>query len=178
MYELDNILRQEYLDMHLPYRINSMLSPDLITHRRSTRISSDMIESCYKDSLILEPSFEVSILFGRALLQFLGIGLDPRSGDLASHSPRPTDLTVKSIYPDRDFVQLDDELVVPNRTNFCTIIKIANKSVAHMTSTLSNADEHGQLEKARLTICQLMLKHVPDINKKNIWWYDQVERFR
>lgn len=178
MYQLDNILRQEYLDRHLPYRINSMLSPDLITHRRNTGISSEMIESCYKDSLVLEPSFEISIVFGRALLQFLGISIDPKSGDLARHSPRSNDLTIKSIYLDRDFVQLDDELVVPNRTNLCTIIKIANKSVAHLTSTLSNADEHGQLEKARLTIYQLMLKHIPDINRKNIWWYDQVGRLR
>ena len=155
-----------------------MLSPDLITHRRGTAKSHEMIESCYSDSLVLEPAFEISIVFGRALLQFLGIGLDPKSEDLYRHSPRPNDLTIKSIYPHKDFVSLGDDLILPSRTNLCTIIKIANKSVAHLTSTQSNEGEHGQLEIARMTIYKLMLKHVPDINKQKIWWYDQVERLR
>lgn len=176
MYILDDILRQEYLYKHLPYRINSMLAPDLITFRRSTRISSEMKESCYKDSLVLEPAFEISIIFGRVLLQFLGIGFDYKANDLYRHTPKKNDLTLKSIYPDLDYVSLDDELIVRNRASLCTIIKVANKSVAHLTSTLSNSDEHGQLEPARMTIYKLMVKHVPDINMNGIWWYQQVEK--
>lgn len=80
--KLDNSLRQEYLDKHLPYRINSMLSPDLITHRRNQGISAEMRVKCYEDSLVLEPSFEISIIFGRSLLNFLGITLDFRTNDL------------------------------------------------------------------------------------------------
>lgn len=178
MYKLDNKLRQEYLDKHLPYRINSMLAPDLINHRRGTAISREMRKGCYEDSLVLEPSFEISIVFGRSLLQFLGIGLDPKSENLCRYSARTTDVTIKSIYPDKDFVSLDDDLIRPGQTNLCTIIKVANKSVAHLTSTQSNDGEHGQLETARMTIYKLMLKHLPDINKHGIWWYDQVERFR
>jgi len=178
MYKLDDKLRQEYLDKHLPYRINSMLSPDLITHRRGTAISNEMRESCYKDSVVLEPAFEISIVFGRALLQFLGVGLDAKSGGLCNHSARPNDLTIKSIYPDKDFVSLDDELIIPNRNSLSTIIKVANKSVAHLTSIQSNEGEHGQLETARMTIYRLMLKYVPDINKEGIWWYTQVESAR
>jgi hypothetical protein len=132
MYKLDDILRQQYLDRHLPYRINSMLSPDLITHRRETSISQEMRQSCYQDSLVLEPSFEISIVFGRSLLQFLGIGLDPKSDNLCKYSARTTDVTIKSIYPEKDFVSLDDDLIVSSRTNLCTIIKVANKSVAHL----------------------------------------------
>jgi len=138
MYKIDQTLRQEYLDKHLPYRVNSMLSTDLIAHRRGTKISKGIKELCYKDSLVLEPAFEISIIFGRALLQFLGIGLDAKANDLTNYQPRQTDLTIKSIYPNKDFVQLDEELVISNRASLCTIIKVANKSVAHLTSTLSN----------------------------------------
>lgn len=178
MFNLSKIERQEYLDKHLPHRLNSMLSPDLITFRRSTNISNEMRESCYKDSLVLEPTFEISIIFARALLQFLGIGFDPRSNELITYSPRLTDLTLKSIYPDRDFVSLDDPLIIPMRPNLCTIIKVANKSVAHLTSSLSNANEHELLPEARITTYRLMLKYVPDINKSRIWWHEQVENVR
>jgi hypothetical protein len=175
MFKIDENLRQEYLDKHLPYRINSMLSPDLITHRRGTRISNEMIESCYMDSLVLEPSFEISIVFGRALLNFLGIGYDPKTDSLMRHQVRPNDLTIKSIYPDRDFCSLDDEIVVGNQRGLCIIIKVANKSVAHLTSSLSSAEEHEQLQQARMTIYRLMLKYIPDINKTKIWWHEQVK---
>jgi len=171
---LDSNLRQEYLDKHLPYRINSMLSPDLITHRRGTNISQEMKRNCYSDSLVLEPAFEISIIFARTLLNFLGITYDPKVMDLKKYDAKGDDLTITDIYPDKGSCPLDDELVLANKESLCVIIKVANKSVAHLTSTLSNAEEHGQLEKARHTIYQLMLKYVPDINKGGIWWYQQV----
>ena len=179
--KLDETLRQEYLDKHLPYRINSMLSPDLITHRRNSNISNEMKSKCYQDSLVLEPAFEISIVFGRTLLNFLGIGYDYKMKALKRQQPKGDDLTILDIYPNGGFCPLDDQLIIDNKECLCTLIKVANKSVAHLTSTLSNEEEHNQLGPARFAIYKLILKYVPDINKVGsvnkigIWWYEQVD---
>jgi hypothetical protein len=153
-----------------------MLSPDLIAFRRGTKISNEMRSDCYSDSLVLEPAFEISIIFGRSLLNFLGITYDNKAKELKRFQPKKDDLTIKDIYPEQDFCPLDDDLILENKDALGTIMKIANKSVAHLTSTLSNENEHAQLEKARLTIYGLILKYVPDINKTGIWWHQQVSR--
>src|ERR1700733_6670709 len=124
-----------YVNKHLPYRINSLLAPDLITHRRNTNISSELKEKCYQDSLVLEPAFEISIIFGRSLLHFLGITYDSKTKDLK----RPAkyyedDVSINNLFPGRSFCPIDDEIVVKNKKALCLIIKIANKSVAHLTT--------------------------------------------
>lgn len=157
-----------------------MLSPDLIEYRKGTQISSEIKKRRYEDSLVLEPAFEISIVFGRSLLHFLGITYDSKNKDLARRHPKGDDLTIRDVYPEKDFCPLDDQLILENKECLCTIIKVANKSVAHLTSTLSNENEHRQLATARSTIYRLMLKYVPDINKEpgdnkvGIWWYQQV----
>jgi len=172
--EIDDKQKQEYLDKHLPYRLNSLLAPDLITFRRTLNISQELKLKCYQDSLVLEPAFEISIIFGRSLLNFLGITYDSKSKKLIKYSPKSDDISLINIYPERDFCPLTEDLIVENYESLCTIIKLANKSVAHLTSTESNANEHSLLENARKTIYKLTLKYVPDINKKGIWWHEQV----
>lgn len=164
----------DYINKHLPYRINSMLSPDLIAHRRGSTIPNEIKIKCYQDSLVLEPAFEISIIFGRALLHFLGIDYDRRTSDLKVFNPRKDDVTIQNLFPNRPFCPLNDNLVVQFKTALCLIIKIANKSVAHLTTVVSNDQEHQQLEVARKTIYRLILKYVPEINKNNIWWFTQV----
>lgn len=174
MFQISDHLKKEYLEKHLPYRINSMLSPDLMTFRRGTNISNDMKVKCYQDSLVLEPAFEVSIIFARSLLNFLGITYDPKTNSLKIHTPKGDDLTIKSIYPEKDFCPLNDSIVVANNESLRVIIKLANKSVAHLTATLSNENEHKLLVDARFAVYRLMLKYIPDLNKNGIWWYTQV----
>ena len=166
--------QSDYLNKHLPYRINCMLAPDLITHRRNTDISNEIKVWCYQDSLVLEPAFEISIIFGRALLHFLGIDYDRTTLDLKVFRPKPDDVTIESLFPCRPFCPLNDTLVIRYKTALCLIIRIANKSVAHLTTVVSNDQEHRQLEDAREIIYKLVLKYVPEINKSNIWWYTQV----
>lgn len=166
--------QSDYLNIHLPYRINSLLAPDLITHRRNTDIPNEIKVRCYQDSLVLEPAFEISIIFGRALLHFLGIDYDRTVSDLKVFKPKSDDLTIQSLFPGRPFCALNDTLVIQHKNALCLIIRIANKSVAHLTTVVSNDQEHRQLEDARKTIYQLILKYVPEINKNKIWWYNQV----
>ena len=166
--------QSDYLNKHLPYRINSLLAPDLITHRRNTDIPEEFKVRCYQDSLVLEPAFEISIIFGRALLHFLGIDYDRTSEDLKVFKPKPDDVTIQTLFLNRPFCPLDDEMVIQHKNALCLIIKIANKSVAHLTTIVSNEQEHRQLEDARKTIYLLVLKYIPEINKNKIWWYTQV----
>lgn len=180
--KLNEQTRQDYLDRHLPYRINSLLSYDLIIHRRKQKNHT----KCYEDGLVLEPAFEISIIFGRALLNFLGITYDWKTSKLKRHSPKEDDISIIDIYPGSDFCPLDEELITQNHDSLCTIIKLSNKSVAHLTSTESTPNELQQLQTARQTIYKLILKYVPDINKIGkgegierkigIWWYEQVEQ--
>ncbi|MCA6468896.1 MAG: hypothetical protein IM591_00715 [Chitinophagaceae bacterium] len=178
---MDEAIRQEYLNKHLPYRINSMLSPDLIEHRRNNCISEELKNRCFSDSLILEPTFEISIIFGRSLLNFLEIGNDKQNNKLIKYNSQHDDITIKSLYPNISSNPIDDEIVTQFYSNFCTIIKIANKSVAHLSSKESSPGEHALLRDARIGIYRLILKYVPDINKNSaynktgIWWYEQVE---
>ncbi len=167
--------KDDYLNEHLPYRINFLLAPDLITHRRNTTHSNELKVKCYQDSLVLEPTFEISIIFGRALLQFLGITYNVRESKLGVYSPKPDDITIKSLFPERQFCPLDDEIIIQNQAELCTIIKIANKSVAHLTTVFSSGEEQQHLSNARMTIYKLILKYIPEINKQKIWWYTQVE---
>jgi len=165
-----------YLDKHLPHRLNSLLAIDLITYRRSTSISEEMKVKCYQDSLILEPAFEISIVFGRALLNFLGIGYHFQKNILKElKNIRPDDITIQKLYPDRPFCSLKDEIIIQNNTELCTLMKIADKSVAHLTTIDSNENEHEQLAKARKAIYELVLKHIPEIKKERIWWHEQVK---
>ena len=116
-------LKKEYIEKHLPYRINSLLSPDLITHRRLNAGEDKFKLAFYSDSLTLEPSFEISIIFGRALLHFLGIGYDFNRNILITHQPKKDDFTIKSLYPERGFCPLDDNIVKENERGLITIIK-------------------------------------------------------
>ena len=116
--------QSDYLNNYLPYRINSLLATDLITHRRNSNISNEIRENCYKDSLVLEPVFEISIIFGRALLHFLGIDYDRVTSDLKVFKPKQDDVTIQSLFPERAFCPLTDELVIQHKEYLCLIIKV------------------------------------------------------
>jgi hypothetical protein len=168
-----------YLNEHLPYIMNSLLAHDLMLHRKNTESAYDELkESCYGDSLVLNPAFEISIVFGRALLQFLGLGYEYKANRLIVFNKKADDYTIKDLFPNRSYCPLSDEIVIANGKELCTIMKIANKSVAHITTILSNGDEHELVKKARMSIYELMLKYVPEINKEKLWWYSQVECVR
>jgi hypothetical protein len=168
-------MQSDYLDKHLPYRINSLLAPDLITHRRNTNISEEIKMKCYQDSLVLEPAFEISIIFGRSLLHFLGITYNPKTQDLRSSTNYcEDDVLINNLFPGRSLCSLDDPIVQQNKEALCLIIKIANKSVAHLTTIVSNAEEHELLRDARKAIYHMILKYIPEINTNAIWWHTQV----
>jgi hypothetical protein len=173
----DDIQRKEYLEKHLPYRINSMLAHDLIMLRKKQAHFDEIKDRCYGDSTIVEPIFEISLIFGRSLLNFLGLTLDAVNSRIIRFNPKADDLTVKSLFSRRDYCPLDEEIVLENHDGFCKIIKLANKSVAHLTSVITEtqSEEHDILPDVRQAIYKLVLKYLPEISKEKIWWYTQVE---
>jgi hypothetical protein len=173
----DQTIKAEYLDKHLPYRINSMLAHDLIMHRKTQQHFASIKDNCYGDSAVVEPIFEISLIFGRSLLNFLGLHKENSNDRIIEFSAKRDDLTIKSLFPTRGYCPLNEQLVVDNYDALCKIVKLANKSVAHLTSVVTETlpQEHDILPQARITIYKLMLKYVPEMNRQNIWWFTQVE---
>ena len=174
----DQALKNEYLNKHLPYRVNSMLAHDLIMLRKTQSHFLPIRDTCYGDSTVVEPIFEISLVFGRCLLNFLGLSKENSSDRLINFFPKSDDLTIKSLFPQRDYCDVNEQLVIDNYDSLCLLIKLANKSVAHLTSVVSETmpEEYNKLPQARFAIYQLTLKYVPEINKQNIWWYNQIEK--
>ena len=100
-----------------------------------------------------------------------------KKNEIIRFIPKPDDLTIKSLFPDRDYCPLDDPIIIENTAGFCKIIELANKSVAHLTTTTSKtkSSEHDILPSARLAVYRLILNYLPEIEKSNIWWYTQVD---
>lgn len=171
----DELLKAEYLDKHLPYRINSMLAHDLIMLRKTQADFEEISERCYGDSTVVEPIFEISLIFGRSLLNFLGLSCI--NNQISRFAPARDDVTLKSLFPLRDYCPLDDQIVIANYDGLCKIIKLANKSVAHLTAVTSETtpDEYDILPSTRQAIYRLMLKYLPEIKKENIQWFNQVD---
>jgi hypothetical protein len=65
----------DYLKEHIPYRLNSLRAWDLCIAKRRSNSLEDESErgKCNWESHYLDPAFEISIIFGRSLLQFLGL---------------------------------------------------------------------------------------------------------
>lgn len=170
----------DYLKKHLPYRLNSLMSHDIILYRQKNKTDewAHLTRSPYEDSLFLEAAFEISLVFGRSLMEFLGIKYDHKNNklkelDIAKLSS--DDITLKSLFPQRAYCTLQDSDLIKHNADIAMLFKIANKSVAHLTSTPSNEQEHACLPKARKGIYDLLLKYVPEISKDKLWYHTQIE---
>ncbi|MBS0299939.1 MAG: hypothetical protein JSR32_08445 [Proteobacteria bacterium] len=173
----DQSIVQEYLNKHIPYRINSMLAHDLIMRRKKQNHFTPIKDNCYGDSVVVEPVFEISLIFARSLLNFIGISKQNKNDTLIPFAPKNDDLTIQSLFPGRSFCPLNDQIVIDNYAALCMIIKLANKSVAHLTSEITEtlSTDHDILPHARFATYQLVLKYLPETNKQNIWWHTQVD---
>jgi ribosomal protein S15P/S13E len=170
----------EYLKSHLPYRLNSLMAHDIILYRQKNKIDewARSARSPYEDSLFLEPAFEISLVFGRSLMEFLGIKYDRKNDKLKKLDPAKLDLddiTLKSLFPQRAFCTLQDPDLIKHEVDIAILFKVANKSVAHLTSKPSNEHEHARIPKARKAIYDLLLKYVPEMSKDKLWYHTQIE---
>ena len=123
----------KYLNKELPYRLNSLMAWDLYFSRRSAKTYEEESENkkCYWESEFLQPAFEISIVFARSLIHFLGLG--SKGNKLINfYSNKEDDVQIWHIIPGKQAYPLS-KLNTIEKQNLCNILKIANKSSAHLT---------------------------------------------
>ncbi len=166
--------RDDYLNEHIPYRLNSLQAYDLYISRRSPGIKDDEYKTkelpekrCYWESEFLEPAFEVSILFGRSLLNFLGLTMKNNKLDYFV-SNKNDDVQIWDIIPGKSPYPLE-RINEKDQQDLCNLIKVSNKSAAHLTTKTSTNEELESLLKAREIIYKLVLEYVDGLKTKNLW---------
>ena len=166
--------RQEYLTEHIPYRLNSLRAWDLLIHRRTkTGISNDLLR-CYSDSPVLDPAFEIAIVFGRGLLNFLGLTLRNDKVDYYV-SDRKDDVQIWDIIVGKQPYPLS-RLTIEEKDHLCNLIKVANKASAHLTTKTSSKAELDSLIPAKAIIYKMVMVYVDNLDKSKVWWHKEVER--
>ena len=164
----------EYLNEHLPYRLNSLRAWDLYISRREAQTyeEEDKSKKCYWEKEFLEPAFEISIVFGRSLLNFLGI---KRDGDMLKtfESHEITHMEKDSVFiwhinPGKKAYPLKN-INSDDQKHLYNLIKVANKSAAHLTIKTSSKKELESLEAARRIIYRLIFDYVDGLNKQAVW---------
>lgn len=166
--------KQKYLTEHLPYRLNSLRAYDVYIKRRKASNYKKELPSlkCYWESEFLEPAFEVSIVFGRSLLNFLGI-MRGNNGlqNFEAHEIKDSDKDTVFIWHinDKGYYPIN-KLDIESQNHLLNLIKIANKSVAHLTTKNSTEQEQNSLLPAREIIYNIMLEHVEGLDTTNLWW--------
>ena len=167
---------KEYLESHIPYRLNSLRAWDLYVSRRKAKTYDEEDKSlkCYWEGELLQPSLEISLVFGRSLLNFLGI---KRSGssmkNFESHEISDEDKDTVFIWhvnPGKKAYPLQN-LKKSDIVHLVNLVKVANKSAAHLTIKTSTTEELDSLMPARQIIYRLMLEYVDGLDKKTLWWY-------
>ncbi|HYI76743.1 MAG TPA: hypothetical protein VEW65_03930 [Chryseolinea sp.] len=160
------------------YRVNAMLAWDLMVYvkeKYKPKNERENKESVYGQSQVVVPALEISIVFGRQLLEFLKITWDRSTGKLDEFPQKnrktyPDDILILSLYPSLTTRPLQDPTVAANEVHLIRLIKVANKAAAHLTTTSTTDDEFESMKIARQVIYQLVLKYVPDIATSDIWW--------
>lgn len=167
---------KEYMIEHLPYRLNSLRAWDLyVSRRKAEKYENETQElKCYWEGELLEPAFEISIVFGRSLLNFLGIkrgryGLENFIPSQIKKIDEDT-IFIWHINPDKKAYPVN-LLKVKEREHLINLIKIANKSVAHLTTKTSSKKELDSLIPARQIIYRIMLEYIEGLDTSKLWWF-------
>ena len=152
-----------------------MLAWDLFVHI-SNRYKNE--RSVYVTGQVLQPAFEVSAIFGRQLLNFLKIKKNNKNELIEFIGKGKDDLTIDCIYPSMTSFPLQDNLAQTNQNDLLTLIKVADKAIAHFTKEPTTDEEFQSLKNARMVIYELILKYFPDIintpnYKTEIRWMDR-----
>lgn len=159
--------QKDYLEKYIPYRLNTLMAWDLYISRRQANEYKDEAKDrkCYWESEFLDPAFEISIVFARSLIQFLGLSL--RNNKLEYFvSKIDEDVQIWDVIPNKQPYPLS-HLNPLEQKNLCNIIKIANNASAHMTTKFSTSEEFDSLIPGRKLLFKMVLDYVDNLDKKN-----------
>jgi hypothetical protein len=171
---LTNDQRLEYLNDHLPYRLNCLRAWDLYLTRRKAEKYEQEEKSlkCYWEGELLHPALEVSIVFGRSLLNFLGIARESNGlVNFESHEIKDSDkdtVFIWHINPGKTSYSLNN-IGSTDQVHLVNLIKVANKSVAHLTTKTSEKQELDSLIPARKVIQKIVLDYVDGLDTSTLW---------
>lgn len=142
--------RKAVLETHLPYRLYHLL---------------DALERVPAKTAEDNQAFEAGAVAGRVLLEFLGVGYNPKSGELResrSHVVSGNGQTddVKVVDVDGTYVSLA-ELSEQEKTILCEFIRGVHKACAHLTIGSKHSLTVDVFKMAGPIIAKLYQKHVP-----------------
>ncbi len=175
MKNLDKDKIKEYLEKHLPYRLNSLRAYDLYLDRRSSSSKESETDrnKCNWESEYLEPAFEISTVFGRVLLHFLGIKRDNNKlKNIYQGDEKDNEVMIWDVNPSKG-PYLISNFSNDEEQDLVNLIKVSNKATAHLTLNTSTKEELSSLENARSLIYNAVLNHVEGLCLKKIWWFNE-----
>lgn len=166
MKPLDNREKQKCLE-DAKYRLNCLMAYDLYLFIQDKYKNNG---SVYSTGHILEPAIEVSLAFGRQLLEFLQIKKDQNSDKLYCSKTKDDNVTISLYNPNLKTLPFDDHLTTANEIHLVRLIFLAHKSVAHFSRHIPTKDEQDSLKQARKTIFDLMIKYMPELSNFQLIW--------
>jgi hypothetical protein len=170
---LSNIQIDELLQKDIPYIINSMLAYDLMMHRKENGIKPELKESCYGDSPVIEPAFELGPIFGRVLLNFIGISADTTYSNIIRKNWRNSDLRIMCLGSSFSPCDTNHQVIISNKDHILVMLKLADKCIAHLTTVKSQETDHHHLRPAKIATYKLVIEHLHGLNQDKIWWTTQ-----
>lgn len=167
---LDTIGAKKCLE-NARYRLNCMMDYDLYVFIQKKNNNPN---SVYATGQLLEPAFEISIVFGRQLLQFLKITKPKKKDELELFCGNDDDdVMIDQYYPSMTDFPINDPLALANKIHLVRLFTVANKATAHFTNKETKKEQFESLEKARKVIYELMMKYLPDLKNLDIRWRDR-----
>jgi hypothetical protein len=169
MMQLDDQEKQKCLD-DAKYRLNCLMAYDLYLFMQNKYKNYG---SVYSTGHILEPAIEVSLAFGRQLLEFLQIKKEQNNDKLYCSKTKDDNVTISLYNPNITPLPYYDQLTSANEIHLVRLIFLAHKSVAHFSRHIPTKEEQDSLEQARKTIFQLMLKYMPELSNFQLIWKER-----
>ena len=164
--------KQEYLETVIPYRMKAISIFHVALKYVSHFDSPKRLEIYLDGKLSIEglstawtnPAIESGIMHCRAMLEFLGLNVDPKNPEklVQRSGRRPTDLCLESYGLDpisiSDALNCYDGPVLDAEKALASVIYRANKGVAHATlNSIVSEDEHRLFEIAARGVPTLVI---------------------
>lgn len=162
-------LQNNYLTLEIPYKLNILWS-----HIHWSRFSWDLEDENYEflnKGLINCALLESSILFGRQLLELIGIKHN-KDGFIPVSKKYKDDILINDIFPKISLCSIDDPLLTDSSANILYLLTISNKRVAHNTFNDLERTEIERIHNAQESIHQLVEIMLPNIPRDNLLKYN------
>lgn len=86
---------------------------------------------------MLDPAFELGPIFGRSLLNFIGISADNTYSNIIRKNWRNTNLRITWLGTNYSACDTNHQTIIDNKDHILTMLKLADKCIAHLTTIKS-----------------------------------------